>query len=252
MTNPFPSSREIERRLLSNDPDAEKIRAWFTKHPLPPTRNLTEQELAILLLVSAIDTCRPLSKWEKATARERTAHAAAVARLASALAELIESDCRPFYPPALELFDESQANRIVSEFAPASRDLLRAGTRFDERGPSLFETATGNPVFMSVARHLADAFYRINDPPQSVADLLRNLATWSQREAREANEKPRARRPQTGDANRRVLAVHLASHFQRLYRLSPNEVIACCVNLVYPEAYPPATEDEVRTWRGVR
>lgn len=237
------SLSEIRKAINSNCPDARAVREWLKRND----RFGKGLDNSVLLLTSAIDSSPPLSQWEMASSAARSKHAAAVAKHAKALARLIESEERPYYPPALALFDEDEAAKIAGALSPDLSKWVLTGTRFDPNGPQLFDTSTGLPHYLSAANHLASSV-----SGQRISELLLSLARWAETEAEESNRNPRAKRPNTGDANRRALAVRLARHFGDFYQRQPNEIIACCVNLIFPDGDPPATEDLVRTWRGVR
>lgn len=243
--------RDIEQRLRSRDPDARKVRAWLTKRARPwlarPDRTAADAEL--FLLVTAIDSAPPLSAWERAGDRARRQHAAAVTRHARALIDLLERDCRPYYPPAIGLFEEDHAHRIASMFTSELRERVIVGTKFDPRGAQLHHTDDGRPEFLSLADCLASLFCWPKS--QSLSAMLAKLESIASAAAAEQGARLPSR-PNKGDPDRRALAVHLANHFSGFYGKTPNDVIACCVNLAYPDGDPPATEDLVRGWRGAR
>ena len=87
---------------------------------------------------------------------------------------------------------------------------------------------------------------------QGVANLLESLVTYIEREVLDSNQSHRGNQRKRGDPARRVLARHLAEHFQGSFGQRPNTIIATCINIAYPDADPLADEALVRTWTGVR
>ena len=84
---------------------------------------------------------------------------------------------------------------------------------------------------------------------QEFPSLLRRLADYA--EARIADPK-RDHRPSRSNADARALARDLARYFLSSFHKVPNEIIAACVRLYFPNLDDPPDEGTIREWRGVK
>lgn len=252
--------------LSTGGPGQEIIKKWFIsakaglKHPIQinladiysrretvsGVARCKEWEARIIWLARIFDGFRELSVWESASAEKRLSHSCKIARLARELANALEEEPRPLYPMALELFDEDQAVKIIKELPEATANALLSCTRFDPRGPAAYYK-NGEPYYENISKNLADRFYF--SAPQELPSMLRRLAGIADEKAKESKRSPR---PDTGDANARIFAQHLSESFSFQFGRVPNEVIAACVCLRYPELKSPPNGDTIRSWRGVR
>jgi hypothetical protein len=124
--------------LLSNNPEAEKIRAWLKKNARPGiAKELPEWlqgfgglpcedwEVELFSLAMHFKCFHGLSAWETASAEERLSHTYKVAKRARKLAEAMEEQPHPYYPPALALFDEEHSIDTINELPEdTARELL--------------------------------------------------------------------------------------------------------------------------------
>lgn len=244
--------------LCSSSPDAVKVQKWLKKHArkgmgqhmrlLP---NCEDWEAELWLLSVKFYDFQPITVWEVASAKERDEHAYRVARLCRELASALEEDIRPYYPPALELFDSERAVDIIRGLQEGTAKALLAGTGYSldsrngyKRGkPAWFEN--GEPGYRDPASNLASRFHYPG--LQQVSSLLRRLADYA-----EASPKQRKRdqRPTVTNRDARAFARELSDHFDLFFKRKPNEVIAACVALKFPELDPPPDEATIRKWRG--
>ncbi|MCC8991285.1 MAG: hypothetical protein LM514_01510 [Streptococcus sp.] len=247
----------VLRLLLSEKPDAEKIRNWLKKNARKgigsqSNRNrlneecipCTDWEADLLQLVNQFTTFESLKAWEKASGQDRFSHSKRVAKLARDLAKAIEEAPSPYYPPVLELFDEDRAANIIR--ALPSAELLLGGTRYDRAPPMCFRE--GIPDYQNASYRLAGRFSF--PEPQNLPSLLRNLADYAERKQ---HEPKRDQRPNTGQPDARAFARQLTDdYFDLFFKRTPNEVIAACVNLKFPDIDPPPDESTIREWRGAK
>ena len=100
------------------------------------------------------------------------------------------------------------------------------------------------------SRHLRDVVMGMaNHEDQELHKLLKSIATYADKNAAEQR---RIGRPNTGHPNARAFALHLAENFDETFHCMPNEVIAACVCLKYPQLENPPNADTIRDWRGAK
>ena len=249
--------------LLSSDPDAQKVRAWLTKHPGPGFgRNtayayqLEDWEGELWFLACVFGLSQPVKGWEIASTETRRKHAQRVAKLARALAEALEEEPQPFpnYPSVLAFFDDAPALKII-EFLPIKlAELLLDGTGYSLQGDRYERTSPpthydkGQPQWESPANKLARSL--VNHPySQQFPSLLRQLADYAETRI---HDQRHDYRPTVPGVDLRVFARHLALYFSIFSRKIPNEIIAACVRLRFPDFDPPPNEATIRAWRGVK
>jgi hypothetical protein len=210
-----------------------------------------------------------LDAWEYASSKKRKADTRKAIKHALELAKLFISSPWLDYPSALALLDEECAHAIIKALPP---DLAEKLLRYITRDPPnyknerlinltlfcptdvLFGTLDisldrcGKPHLpLSAAEVLACYF-----PKQAMAS---SLLRWAKRALKEVNAPQRDPRPHTPTpmhANARVFAQQLDRYFKWRYKRTPNEVIAACVALRFPDLYPKPGGEDVRTWRGAR
>lgn len=240
--------------LLSNNPDAKKVRNWMVKNPFPNFDNLKGSfhrkeiacqiepwEVGIWCLCESISSYNGISLWEAASSEERFKHSNKVAKKARELARLLESAPTPYYPPVLMFFDEDRARDIISAMPPDVADALLSGTRYSPHHPGT-TLPDGTPIYRSAAKNLASRF--LFPDAQEWPALLRKLAQYADTTPHEAK---RDSRPSVGNPDARAFARHIDDHFYLFYKRHPNEITAACVNLRFPGI--GADEKTIRDWR---
>ena len=196
-----------------------------------------------------------LSEWETAPAEKREGHSLRVAKLARDLANALEEPIRPYYPPALELFDEERAVDIIRSLPEQTAEVLLNGTGYAHdwhprqgRDTRYQRGEYDRRSYSSdAALNLASRFD--SPEPQLLSSMLRRLADLAEQKCREPK---RDARPKTANANARAFARHLAKEFEFKFNRTPNDVIAACVCLRFPDLENPPNEDTIRAWRGAR
>jgi hypothetical protein len=251
--------------LIADGFEQETIREWCKRQSLQDSkwRKLAElrnakdlpdnvkpcepHEYCLWIIAQWFREFRPLSAWEIAPSSDKAAHCLKVAKLARELAEALTETPRPYYPPALQLFDEDQAADIIKSLPEETAKALLACTKYSESGDPACHLADGSPIWSSAAYNLAGRFSFPTH--QELAPMLLRLAEKACEYSRETK---RDKRPNTGNADARVFARHLAGNFDLLFRRIPNGVIAACVCIMFPEIDPPPNEDTIRSWRDAR
>lgn len=236
--------------LTSNRPEAAEISNWLTVRAREEIAldSMTALESELLRLSFFVQHFNELAHWERLSQKQRVLFEKSLSRSVDALIEILQNAARPPIPPALELFSEERAFDIADSMRSGLRESLLLCTEFSTSKQPAFFRASGEPVYLPLAGELSSHFSF--PEPQTIVDLLRGL----QKHVRRASVSfvSRSKRPNTGDSNRRLFACELASYFGENFDLHPNGIIAACVNLKYPDESSPASEDMVRTWRGVR
>jgi hypothetical protein len=188
-------------------------------------------EVELFSLAMHFKCFQGLSAWEAASAEKRLSHTYKVVKLARELADVMEEEPHPYYPPVLALFDEERSIDIISELPEdTARELLSCIPHYESASVAL------SNLFIS------------SDEQQELPSILRRQAEIRERAA---NKKRLDTRPNTGNPDARAFARYLANHFKELYKLKrmPNEVIAACVVLKFPELDSPPSADDIRFWR---
>ena len=191
-------------------------------------------------------TFAELSEWEVAAGNKRLAHCVKVGKLARELATALEESVRPYYPPALCFFDEDRIVDIIKCLPDDITAGLLSNTKYGE-GTGLIEAETGEKVYLSASSMLLR--WMANHEDQELHKLLKSIATYADKNAAEQR---RIGRPNTGHPNARAFALHLAENFDETFHCMPNEVIAACVCLKYPQLENPPNADTIRDWRGAK
>jgi len=256
----FHKAAEPLEQLLSPSPYAQRVRDWIKKHARKGLgsimRSMSEcqdWEAELWFLSRQFLHFQPMGVWEKASAEERIKHSMKVANLARRLAVALNEDIRPYYPPALDLFDPERAVDIIRCLPSEQANSLLSCTGFSidwrdgyERGsPAWYED--NEPKWESPAHSLSMLF--CFPEYQKLSSMLKRLADHTEEQAREPK---RDQRPSVPGADARAFARELANHFQLFFNLTPNEVIAACVAIKFPELDPPPDEATIRRWRGAR
>jgi hypothetical protein len=245
-------SAEFAKLLLADGTEQNRIKTWCKKNPKYDSAlrfdRMFRFELEVLHRVNnnnheAISACEgweatlielaemfgyfyELQEWEIATSEERKAHLNKVAKLARELAETLTEEPHPSYPPVIEFFDDDCVMDVFNLLPEMHRKYsLRAK---DYRGALTFYFPDGG---------------------QKLPSVLLRLAEYADKKLYETK---RIARPNTGHANSRAFALYLAEGINRRFNKIPNEVIAACVCLKYPELENPPNSDTIRDWRGVK
>jgi hypothetical protein len=208
-----------------------------------------EWEARLIFLADWFTDFQALTEWEIAPMKKRSRSAQRVARLARDLASALEETLRPYYPTALELFDEEQALDIIRALPEQTAKALLACTGYSidwQRGCQRTDFDLGY-YRSSAASNLASRFSY--PEAQRLPSMLRRLADTTEKQIKEPKRDLRAK---TNHANSRVFARYLADHFLRQYNHTPDEVIAACVSLKFPYLDSPPTKDTIRDWRGAK
>lgn len=254
--------------LLSDGVEQEKIRAWCKRNPhnemaelncrlhVPP-EGVTPCEgwEASLSWIAFMFSFSELNSWEIASSEVRIAHGLKVAKAARELASALEEHPRPYYPPVFELFNEDIAVKIIKSMSEEKSSKLLEFTKHSEFGKRLIAyAAVGDDEAKEKAKILQPASKRLSiefgcEEAAFFPELLRNLAVYAEGKI---YQKKRAARPNTGNANARTFAVELADSMKQIFNRTPNEVIAACVCLKYPELENPPNADTIRDWRGAK
>ena len=236
---------DLGKLFLSNGVEQKKIIAWCKKNPREDLaeklndRHLNPENVApcewweasLIEVISVYGNTGELSEWRLASTEQRKAHTAKVARLARKLAEALTEQPRPYYPPVLGLFEDKYAQEIV--------DLL------PDPGHHAYEIYHKSPRRIP-QRLLSHYYFR---ETQQLPSLLNRLANHAEEQVSFHKPIPR---PNTGHVNSRAFALHMAEEFKRIFKRTPNEIIAACVCLKYPELENPPNSDTIRDWRGVK
>lgn len=217
-----PSQAENLELLLSSNPDAVKVVEWLERNN-DKKRNHFLQKIAFL--ADKLTSYKEIDAWEGAPMKDRISHSRRVTKLARELAAALDEDIRPTYPPALELFDEERAI-----------DIMRALSSKWYFGH-----------LSTKAKKLSRRF--LSPDYQRLQPMLKRLAIFSE-EATKAEQ--RDKRPSFPNANARAFARQLAGYFKQFYDRTPNEIIAACVCLKFPEIDPVPDESTIRAWRGAK
>jgi hypothetical protein len=221
-------------------------------------------EAALYQIAGWFGEFRELSSWEAAPSEQRSAKAEKIAKLARELADELEESPRVDFIsemslstvmginpnlssdnlPVLALFDDERAVDIIRSMPePTAVELL------DGTGYSVDRKTGYDPTehFTSPAAILAAHF--CYPEPQELPSILRRLADYA---AKSTDRPRRNHRPNAGNANARVFAKYLATNFRIMFRRKPDDVIAACVALRYPDPDNPPNGDTIRSWRGAR
>lgn len=255
----FPQWAEYLALLLSNSPDAVKIRRWFKRNNRPENKSRSRQyhedwEVEIWFLSFQFFEFRPMDIWETMPAERRRSHAHHVSRLCRELADTLEEEARPYYPPVLEFFDTERAIDIIRSLPKGDARLLLSFTGFSlnrrdgyKKNGSPAWIEDGKPKYYEPSSKLAKWFSSPNS--QQFPSLLRQLANY----AEACVEKPkRDQRPTFPNRDARVFARQLANHFALAFAKRPLEVITSCVALMFPNLDPPPQKELIRGWLGDR
>ena len=103
------------------------------------------------------------------------------------------------------------------------------------------------PVKMEAGEALGYLFPDRGD--DGLIAILENLAEFFEKKK---NAPRRDKRPNSYEVDARVFARSVAAFFKSIYGLTPNEVIASCVALRFPDLESPPDEGNIRDWRGAR
>ncbi|MEW8293625.1 MAG: hypothetical protein AB2651_22125 [Candidatus Thiodiazotropha sp.] len=90
------------RILLSDNPNAKIIREWMKSD----FHFREEWEVCLFRLSEHFADFNRITKWETASAEIRQRHTKRVSRLANELADALEEEHRPYYPPVVDLVDK--------------------------------------------------------------------------------------------------------------------------------------------------
>lgn len=232
---------DVAKLLLSNGVEQKKIIAWCKKNPrddLAERNNRPDSvapcegwEASLLEVIWAYSNTGELSEWSLASAELRKAHIVKVARLAHQLADALTEQPHPYYPAVLGLFDDQCAQDIVN--------LL---PKPDPRSHAIFYRSP-----KLIPQRLLSAYYFREG--QQLPSLLNRLANHAEEQL--FSQKTIAR-PNTGHPNSRAFALHMANSIYKIWKKTPNEIIAACVCLKYPELENPPNADTIRDWRGAK
>lgn len=243
-------------KLLTDTSNADVllVQHWLKKHPLRVDWGIDDPEdvdedlvdwpqesweYGIISLSACWDS-KPLEPWELASARERQQLVMRASRLASELADLL--DDKKFIPLGSihRHIDTDIRECFLREVWEDSRTQPPEHQKF---------TGTCDEFVSGWAVEWRYGFVSHLEK-QRWSPLLRSLAkSLTQR----AHVRGRDARPQTGAPDARVFARHLADEFfQAEFSRTPNEVIAACVRLRFPELDNRPDEATIRSWRGVK
>lgn len=220
--------------LLSDGPEQDKIKKWCENNPhnelaehynkkLPDNVSpCVGWEASFHWIANAFSTFRDLNAWETATAEHRTTHSKRVAKLARELAKELSVSPSPCYPPVLYLFEDSE---MVLEI--------------------IFSTDI-NLMLKEVPNEESTIIFPAN---QDFPTLLRRLADFAEGKKYPNRVIPR---PKTGSPSARAFTLDIFKKINEKFNLSPNEVIASCVCLKFPDLEIAPDGETIRRWRGAR
>lgn len=231
-------------RLLCKS-EAKPVHQWLIRRRLGPGRwaqGHTAEDLPwdMYGLATHIALWSPLRAWDAAPAAERRRYVKRVTRLAAQLAAELRAPIRPTIPSAIDLFDHAIIMR-----ARLGPDDEREG-RLRELIAGFRSLDAGQPSHQSA---YDDIDWKEYLQLQDLAGVLDQLA--ERIASAEFDARPDAR-PMAGNANQRHAARHLADWFDEHYGRVPNVLVADLLNLMLPDSNPPADEELVRDWRGVK
>lgn len=247
--------------LLSPSPDAARIRKWFKKNARQNTgkipkrssgRSCEDWEFEIWFLSHRFSDFQLMDAWEIAPTEKRRSHADHVSRLCRELADTLEEEIRPYYPPVLQFFDTERAVDIIRSLPERNAKFLLDGTGFSldwrdcykRNGHPSHLFADGKPAYLDPSSQLKRRF---SFKPQQFPSMLRQLADY----AVACTKQPkRDQRPNFPNRDARVFAREIAEHFRIFFKSRPIEVIVSCVALMFPDLDPPPHKDLIRGWLG--
>jgi hypothetical protein len=264
----IPEKQAVLKLLaLSDEPDAKVVRAWIMRnapyHDIAWDRDFWVDdypadyvngtiivgaycpvtfawEIRLLELATHWVLFRNLQTWERSGARTRRELSERIARVALALAELMEDSRGEPIASVGNFIDEEIAIKYLTGVWEAAQTQNDPEARMN--GP------------------LDDFVYKVG-PARRFTELTGlHKQTWGallRRLSRNAvafsNSQARDSRPTTGAADARVFARSLANdYFKPKFDRNPNGVIAACVRLRYPDLGSPPDESTIRDWRGVK
>ena len=257
----FRRQAETLELLLSSSPEAKKVRVWLKRNAREWViehseffRGCQPWEAELWHLSQLFMDFSLMGKWERASAQERATHSMKVAKLARQLANAIGEEIRPYYPPALEFFDDERAVDIIRRFGKQSAEALLSTTGYSADSQDGYERGKldcfdhGEPQWRRSPAH-ALASSLLFPQWQELSPMLRRLAEHAEQSLKEPK---RDKRPNIPNADARAFARYLADDFKLFFGKTPNEVIAACVVLKFPNIDPPPDESTIRDWRGVK
>jgi hypothetical protein len=183
-----------------------------------------KNNLKVVMLCVSVCGFSPVSTWEKLSNEHRRALVERVSKLFNELADTLDDDTCPFFPALLLNCD-------------------------GETVDGAFTAGLGNEKKISINLEEVTVVFSGISKNHEITSILRRLADYA---TTTLNEKKRDVRPSVNAPTPRAMARHLTEHFQTYYNKTPNEIIASCVCMVFPELYPPPGEEEIRKWRGAR
>jgi hypothetical protein len=211
--------------LFSDGPEQEKIRQWcYKENQILP---VYETPLSSILLQEYKINTLQIEQWE-----ER------LLEIAHWFGVFDENEYHAFW--GLASFDKrkSHANRV----ARLANELSAAME--EDICPEYFpieQYFKKNNLPIDEINSLTLQFIDFNMPK-----ILRTLADIAPKKLR---ERRREERPRTGKKYAVIFAKYMANQFELVFKKIPNDVIAACVCLKYPEIDPPPNEDTIRDWR---
>lgn len=259
----LPSAPMLKRLMSDHDPNAKELREWLKRrhgeepdgleiaHALPigylgsqeglPLR-CDRWEGALMQFAEFMSHHPSLSTWDVTPGKDRPAHTRRVAKAARALADVLEEESRPDYPPLLALFNDDDALRLA-ELMPTQKNLI-AGTRLvHNKLSSELRTPAQRLafVFKMTARSRRD------DEPHQLPDILRRLAAYAEK-ARYARTP--VTRPRTGHSKARVFAQHMHDYLMERYGAPLDRINILCIAVKYPDIQDLPDERTIQGWTG--
>ena len=249
--------------LLSRDSDAKEIRKWLKSHARPEIakdfENQTNElqcedwEAELWFLNQIFTYCSgPMTAWQATPDKERKRYVKRIRSLSLDLANLLEKENAPYFPPVLEFFDENRSVDIIRELRDAESLLESTGfspdpeTRYQRTQYSI-GSLTREENFKNPSQSLSDLFRYPGT--QYFPALLRRLSNYAPNVERE--HKPDYRPKQAGSQTR-SFARSIVAHFAHCFDISPWVVAALCVNLKFADLEDPVTADNIRDWHGLK
>lgn len=224
---PFDAQQRMFKLLSGRTKDARLIRSWLEARLKEGDAGDVSRALSshLFVLAGILETQQPPTDWDLAGTEKRERHLTRVRTLANELADLLTTSESLGDPRLIDLIDSDTRKSLVLNLTPEQRDAL----------------------FPRYHSYVVPAEIGLQT---TLSELLRTAA---ERFGPELAWKPAyMRRPGSGNLEVRELCERLKIYLRQSFNLgrNPNELIAACVRIRYPE-HAGADAEKVRDWLAV-